>query len=67
LTSARASTSTHASTSIHASISTHASTFICRLTSFSYDLVLNGLELGGGGIRIHNAQLQVRAMAPSQQ
>ncbi len=31
-----------------------------QVTSESYDLVLNGVELGGGSIRIHDAELQAR-------
>ncbi len=31
-----------------------------KLLARSYDLVLNGIELGGGSIRIHNADLQER-------
>jgi len=31
--------------------------------SFSYDLVLNGVEIGGGTLRIHNSDLQARVLA----
>jgi aspartyl-tRNA synthetase len=31
-----------------------------EVTSDSYDMVLNGIELGGGSIRIHDAELQDR-------
>ncbi len=31
--------------------------------SYSYDLVVNGLEIGGGTLRIHSAELQRRALA----
>ena len=30
--------------------------------SYSYDLILNGLEIGGGTLRIHNADLQMRVL-----
>ncbi|MCL2680050.1 MAG: aspartate--tRNA ligase [Coriobacteriia bacterium] len=31
--------------------------------SYSYDLVLNGFEIGGGTLRIHNEDLQLRVLA----
>ena len=31
--------------------------------SYSYDLVLNGYEIGGGTLRIHNEDLQLRVLA----
>ena len=31
--------------------------------SYSYDLVVNGYEIGGGTLRIHNADLQMRVLA----
>jgi aspartyl-tRNA synthetase len=31
--------------------------------SYSYDLVMNGLEIGGGTLRIHDAKLQMRVLA----
>ena len=31
-------------------------------SSFSYDIVMDGFELGGGSIRIHNAELQKRVL-----
>jgi aspartyl-tRNA synthetase len=31
--------------------------------SYSYDLVMNGLEIGGGTLRIHDAKLQKRVLA----
>ncbi|MBN2405507.1 MAG: aspartate--tRNA ligase, partial [Coriobacteriia bacterium] len=31
--------------------------------SYSYDLIMNGLEIGGGTLRIHNADLQRRVLA----
>ncbi|HEY5648038.1 MAG TPA: amino acid--tRNA ligase-related protein, partial [Nitrospiria bacterium] len=31
-----------------------------KVRSLGYDLVLNGLEIGGGSIRIHDAKLQTR-------
>ena len=31
---------------------------IFQVTGQHYDLVLNGYEIGGGSIRIHNAELQ---------
>jgi aspartyl-tRNA synthetase len=34
-----------------------------QVTSRAYDLVLNGVELGGGSIRIHRADLQRRVLA----
>ena len=30
--------------------------------SYSYDLIINGLEIGGGTLRIHDAQLQKRVL-----
>jgi len=30
--------------------------------SYSYDLVMNGLEIGGGTLRIHNQELQMRVL-----
>jgi aspartyl-tRNA synthetase len=30
--------------------------------SYSYDLVVNGYEIGGGTLRIHNADLQLRVL-----
>ncbi len=30
--------------------------------SYAYDLVMNGLEIGGGTLRIHNAELQMRVL-----
>ena len=34
-----------------------------RLLSLAYDIVLNGVELGGGSIRIHDRELQKRMFA----
>jgi aspartyl-tRNA synthetase len=31
--------------------------------SYSYDLVMNGLEIGGGTLRIHDSKLQARVLA----
>jgi aspartyl-tRNA synthetase len=31
--------------------------------SYSYDLVMNGLEIGGGTLRIHDTKLQMRVLA----
>jgi aspartyl-tRNA synthetase len=31
--------------------------------SYSYDLVMNGYEIGGGTLRIHNADLQMRVLS----
>jgi len=31
--------------------------------SYSYDLILNGFEIGGGTLRIHNEDLQLRVLA----
>lgn len=31
--------------------------------SYSYDIVMDGFEAGGGSIRIHNAELQKRVLA----
>jgi aspartyl-tRNA synthetase len=31
--------------------------------SYSYDLVMNGLEIGGGTLRIHDSKLQSRVLA----
>jgi aspartyl-tRNA synthetase len=31
--------------------------------SYSYDLVMNGLEIGGGTLRIHDSKLQTRVLA----
>lgn len=31
-------------------------------TSYSYDIVMDGFEMGGGSIRIHNAELQKRVL-----
>ncbi len=31
--------------------------------SYSYDIVMDGFEMGGGSIRIHNAELQKRVLA----
>lgn len=33
----------------------------CR--SLAYDIVLNGQEIGGGSIRIHDAKLQIRVLS----
>jgi len=33
------------------------------MRSYSYDLVLNGIEIGGGTLRIHDASLQRRVLA----
>jgi aspartyl-tRNA synthetase len=34
-----------------------------RWRSLAYDIVLNGMELGGGSIRVHDAQQQARILA----
>jgi len=33
-----------------------------KALSYSYDLIMNGLEIGGGTLRIHNADLQRRVL-----
>lgn len=35
---------------------------LCNILGQHYDLVMNGQEVGGGSIRIHNAQLQRRVL-----
>ena len=32
------------------------------MLSYAYDLVMNGLEIGGGTLRIHDAELQMRVL-----
>jgi aspartyl-tRNA synthetase len=34
-----------------------------EVLSYSYDLVMNGLEIGGGTLRIHDSKLQARVLA----
>jgi aspartyl-tRNA synthetase len=34
-----------------------------EVLSYSYDLVMNGLEIGGGTLRIHDPRLQTRVLA----
>lgn len=32
----------------------------CAVRADAYDMVINGVEVGGGSIRIHDAQLQAK-------